>query len=93
MREGRCCDRGNFPRTRLSGCRLSWPKFAKVRFIQVGADVPSMRRETGCFLWVIQQSKVVGCCAGVQALTVRRCFVVAPVDMLAVEVSNIQAGV
>ena len=77
--------------SRLS--QKSWPKFAKVRFIQAGADVPSMRRETGCFLWVIQQSKVVGCCAGVQALTVRRCFVVAPVDMLAVEVSNIQAGV
>jgi len=31
MREGRCCDRGNFPRTRLSGSRLSWPKLAKVR--------------------------------------------------------------
>jgi len=29
MREGRCCDRGNFPRTRLSGSRLSWPKLAK----------------------------------------------------------------
>ena len=29
MREGRCCDRGNFPRTRLSSSRLSWPKFAK----------------------------------------------------------------
>jgi len=31
MREGRCCDRGNFPRTRLSGSRLSWPKLAKAR--------------------------------------------------------------
>ena len=31
MREGRCCDRGNFPRTRLSGSRLSWPRLAKAR--------------------------------------------------------------
>ena len=31
MREGRCCDHGNFPRTRLSGSRLSWPKLAKAR--------------------------------------------------------------
>ena len=31
MREGWCCDRGNFPRTRLSGSRLSWPKLAKAR--------------------------------------------------------------
>ena len=29
IREGRCCDRRNFPRTRLSGIRLSWPKLAK----------------------------------------------------------------
>jgi len=31
MREGRCCDRGNFSRTRLSGSRLSWPKLAMAR--------------------------------------------------------------
>jgi len=31
MREGRCCDRGNFPRTRLSGSRLSWQRLAKAR--------------------------------------------------------------
>jgi len=31
MREGRCCDRGNFPRTRLSRSRLSSPKLAKAR--------------------------------------------------------------
>ena len=31
MREGRCCDCRNFPRTRLSGSRLSWPRLAKVR--------------------------------------------------------------
>ena len=61
--------------------------------IQGGADVPTVRGETGGFLWVIQQSKVVGCCPGDQALTVRGCFVVPPVDMLAVEVAKIQAGV
>ena len=48
--------------------------------------------QTGYFLWVMQQFKVVGCCPGVQAFTVR-CFVVTPVDMLAVEVTNIQTGV
>ena len=31
MREGRCCDFGNFPRTRLSGSWLSWPKLVKAR--------------------------------------------------------------
>jgi len=31
VREGRCCNRGNFPWTRLSGSRLSWPKLAKAR--------------------------------------------------------------
>ena len=40
----------------------------------------------------MQQSKVVGCCPGLQALTVRRCSVVTPVDMLAVEVANIRLG-
>ena len=36
----------------------------------------------------VYQSKVVGCCPRVQALTVRKCFVVTPDDMLAVEVTN-----
>jgi len=31
MREDQCCDRGNFPRIRLSGRRLSWPTLAKAR--------------------------------------------------------------
>jgi len=31
MREGRCCDRGNFPMTRLTGSWLSWPRLAKAR--------------------------------------------------------------
>jgi len=52
-----------------------------------------MREETGCFLWVVQQSKVVGCYPVVQALTVRGCCVVNPVDMLAIEVANVQTAV
>jgi len=47
-------------------------------------------RRSWRFLWVLQQRKVVGCYPGVQNLTVRRCCAVAPVDMLAVEVANIQ---
>ena len=31
IREDRCFDRGNFPRTHLSGSRLFWPKLAKAR--------------------------------------------------------------
>jgi len=60
---------------------------------RVVPHVPSVRGETDCFLWVIQQSKLVGCCPEVHVLTVSRCFVVTPVEMLAVEVANIQAGV
>jgi len=92
MTQGRCSDHGNVPRTRLFGNRLSWPKLAKAR----SGLVPTFHRrgETDCFLWVIQQSKVVGCCPGVNALNFRRGFVVIPaVDMLAVEVTNIQTEV
>jgi len=31
MRKGRCCNCGNFPRTLLSGSRLSWLRLAKAR--------------------------------------------------------------
>ena len=31
MKEGQCCNRGNVPRTRMSGSRLPWPKLAKPR--------------------------------------------------------------
>jgi len=51
------------------------------------------REETGCFLWVLQPSKVVGCCPGVQALTFWGCCVVTPLDVLAIEVANVQAEV
>jgi len=89
MREGRCCDRGNFPRTHLSAVLAE----TREGQVWVGANVPTAREETGCFLWVVQQSKVVACCRGVQALTVRGCCVVTTVDMLAVEVTNVQTGV
>jgi len=59
--------------------------------IRVGADVPSVREETGCSLWVVQQLKVVGCCPGDLALTVRSCAII-PADVLAVEVASIQTG-
>jgi len=91
MREGRCCDRESFPRTRLSGSRLSWPKLAKARS---GWCRPSIgERRSWLFLLGYTTVHVVGCCPGVQALTVRRRFVVTLVDMLAAEVSNIQARV
>jgi len=61
--------------------------------VRVGADVPSVRGETDCSLWVIRQPEVVGCCPGVQALTITGCFAVTPVDMLAIGVTNIQAEV
>jgi len=47
------------------------------RQIRVCADVPPGRGETNCYLWVIKQPKVVVCCPGAQAFTVRRCFAVA----------------
>jgi len=42
MREGRYCDSGNFPRTRLSGSRLSRPRLAKARS---GLEPTFQRRE------------------------------------------------
>jgi len=40
VREGRCCNRGNFCRTRLSGSGLSWPTLVKAR----SGLVPTFRR-------------------------------------------------
>jgi len=91
MKDSRCCDRGNFPRTRQSGSRLSWQHSRRP---SPGWCWCSIGERTNWLpLWVVQQLKVVGCCPGVQALTVRGCFVVAPVDMLAVEATNKQTGV
>jgi len=39
--------------------------------VWIVAEVPSVREETGCSLCVVRQLKVVGCCPGVQVLTVR----------------------
>jgi len=56
----------------------------------------------GCFcrttpqattLRIGQQLNVVGCCPGLQALTIRRWCAVISVDMLAVGVASIQSGV
>jgi len=88
--EGRCCDHGNFPRTRLSASRLSWPKLAKARF---GLMPTFQRREkklaVSCGLYnsprlldVAQESRLSP--SG---------EVVTPVDMLAVEITSIQTGV
>jgi len=58
------------------------------------ADVPLVRRgETGCSLCVIQQPEVVGCCPEVEDLIIRGCSAQTPVDMLAFEVTSIEAGV
>ena len=88
--ECRHCDRGNYPRTHLSGSRLSWPTLVKDRSGFIPMFHPWKEKPTS--FWVIQQSKVVGCCSGVQALTIRGCCVITPAEMLAVEVANIQDG-
>jgi len=49
MREGRCCDRRNFPRTRLCGSRLSWPKLANSGVFKVGGLEARLKR--GPLLW------------------------------------------
>jgi len=92
MREGRCCDRGNFPRTCLSGSRLSWPRLAKARS---GLVSTFQRREKklAVSFGLYNSPKLLDVCPGVQALTVQGCCVVTPVDMLAIEVANVQAGV
>ena len=67
-------------------------KIVKARF----GLVPTFQRrekKLAVSFWVVQQSKVVGCCPGVQSLAVRGCCVVTPVDMLAIEVTNVQTGV
>jgi len=90
MREGRCCDRGNFPRTRLSGSRWYWPKLAKARSELVATF---QRREK-------KLSVSFGLYNSPRLLDVAQDYrlspsgdVVTPVDMLAVEVANVQTGV
>ena len=59
--------------------------------VWVGADVPTAKEETHCFIWVVQQSKVVGC-SQESRLSPSGDFVT-PVDVLAIEVASVQAGV
>ena len=54
---------------------------------RVGVDVPSARD-----VWVVQQLKVVSCCPGTQALTVRRYCTVTTVAVLTVDVASVQTG-
>jgi len=56
--------------------------------LRVGANIPSVKGETGYTPWIVQQLEVVGCCPRVQALTVRRCCPATPV-----EIANVQNGV
>ena len=88
MREGLFCDHWNFPRIRLSGSGLSWTTLAKVR----SALVPMFHGERRNWTLHLGHTAVQGCwlLSGIQALTVRRCFAVALVNMLAVEVVDIQ---
>ena len=55
--------------------------------VWVGADVPSVREEAGCFLWVYNSPWLL------DVVQAHGMFVVSPVDVLAVEVANVQTGV
>jgi len=90
MSEGRCCDRGNAPRTNTSVRQSVVLTETREGQFRVDADVPSVSGETDSFVWVGQQSKVVRCCPEVQPLIVGTFFAVTPVDMLAVEPAIIQ---
>jgi len=57
--------------------------------VWVGADVPTAREQTGCFLWVC--TTVLGCWM-LPRLSLSG-DVVTPVDMLAIEVANVETAV
>jgi len=65
-----------------------WPRERSYN-TSAGSRLSFPTLETGSSVWVVQQPKVIGFCSDVQALTVRRCFGVTPVGMLAVEDGNI----
>jgi len=52
--------------------------------VWVGAKVAWMWGEAGNSFWVVHQRMGLYCCSVVQALTVRRCYTITPVDVLAV---------
>ena len=90
MREGRCCDRGKFLRTRLCGSRLSWPKLAKTW----SGLVPTFHR------WEEKMAVSFGSYNNPRLLDVAQEYklspsgdVVTPVDILPVEIVNAQTGV
>ena len=91
MREGRCRDRGNFPRTRLSSSRLSWSMLAKAR----SGLVPTFQRREKklAVSFGLYNSPRLLDAAQKSRLSRSGCCVVTPVDVLAIEVANVQAGV
>jgi len=91
MTEGRCCDCGNFPRTCLSGSRLSWPRLEKAR----SGLVPTFQGERRNWLFPLGYKTVQGCWMLPRSPGSHRpgCCVITPVDVLAIEVANVQAGV
>jgi len=90
MREGQCCDRENFPRVRLSGSRLSWPRLAKAG---PGLVPTFQRREKKLSVsFGLYNSPRLLDVAQESRLSPSR-DVVNPVDVLAIEVAKVQAGV
>jgi len=95
MREHRCCDHRNFPRTHLSGSWLSWPKLAKATSGLVSAFQWQEKKLAVSFglyisprlLDVAQESRL--SLSGDVLLRLQ----LPAVDMLAAEVANIQTGV
>ena len=62
MREGRCCEYGNFPRTRLFDSQLSWTKPRRPGLGWCRRSIGE--RRSWLFSLGVQQSMVVGCCPG-----------------------------
>jgi len=90
MREGRYCEWGNFPRTPLSGIRLSWPKLAKAR----SGLVPTLQRrdkKLAVSFGLYNSTRLLDL-AEESGLSPSG-DVVTPADMPAVKVANIQSGV
>ena len=90
MREGRCCDCGNFPRIRLSGSRLSWPRLAKVW----SGLVPTFKRrekKLAVFFGLYNSPRLLD--VAQESRLSPSGDVVIPVDVLAIEVASVQGGV
>jgi len=61
MREGRCCDCGNFSKNTSVRQSVVLANTCEGQ-VQVRADIPSVRGGTGYSVWVVQQPEVIGCC-------------------------------